>query len=104
MSEWKIFNIDIWWKAVLMLGILATVGASLFKIEFIESKHLFGIGIGMIMIGIGFWKSYKTLSRFEFGGIISLKDYKHDVISIVLILIGVVLTVLFGYLIVKNLI
>ena len=90
MSEWRFFNIDIWWKAVFMLGILAAVGASLFKIEFIESKHLFGIGIGMIMIGIGFWKSYKTFSRFESGGILSWKDYKHDVISIILILIGIV--------------
>lgn len=75
MSEWKLFNIDLWWKAVLMLGILAVVGASIFKIEFLESKHIFGFGLGMISIGLGFWKAYKTFSQLGMGGILSWKDY-----------------------------
>jgi|SRR5690606_5985533 len=104
MSEWKFFNIDIWWKVVLMLGILATVGASIFQIDFLDSKHLFGLGMGMTMIGIGFWKSYKTFSKVEYGGIISWKDYRHDVVSVILIIVGVVLIALFGFLIVKGLI
>lgn len=104
MGEWKFFNIDIWWKAVLMLGILAVVGASLFKIEFLEGKHLFGIGLGMIMIGLGFWKAYKTFSQFGFGGILSWKDYRHDIVSILLIVVGIGLTGLFGFLIIKGLI
>ena len=104
MSEWKFFSIDIWWKAVLMLGILAAVGSSLFKIEFLESKHLFGLGLGMIMIGLGFWKAYKTFSQFESGGILSWKDYKHDIVSILLIVIGIGLSGLFGFLAIKGLI
>ncbi|MEZ5195775.1 MAG: hypothetical protein R2764_05085 [Bacteroidales bacterium] len=104
MSEWKFFNIDIWWKAVLMLGVLAVVGASLFKIEFLASKHLFGFGLGMIMIGLGFWKAFKTFSQLGFGGILSWKDYKHDIVSVLLIVIGIGLTGLFGFLIIKSLI
>ena len=104
MSEWNFFKIDTWWKAVLMLGILGAVGASLFKIDFLESKHLFGFGLGMIMIGLGFWKAYKTVSQFGFGGILSWKDYSYDIVSILLIVVGLGLTVLFGFLIIRGLI
>ncbi len=104
MSEWNLFKIDSWWKAVLMLGILAVIGASIFQINFIESKHLFGLGIGMIMVGLGFWKAYKTFSQFAYGGIISWKDFKYDIVSVILIIIGIILSGLFGFLIIKHLI
>ena len=65
MGEWKQFNIDIWWKAILMLGILTVSGASLFQIEFLEIRHLFGLGLGLILIGLGFWKSYKTYTHMS---------------------------------------
>lgn len=104
MTEWKLFKIDIWWKAVLMLGILGVAGALLLQIDFLERKHLFGLGIGMIMIGLGFWKAYKTFSQFGFGGLFSWKDYKYDVASILLIIIGIGITVLFGFLIIRGLI
>ncbi len=104
MSSLKGLNIDIWWKAVLMLGVLAAIGSAIFKIEFLEGKHLFGFGLGLIMIGLGFWKAYKTFSQFGFGGILSWKDYRYDFVSILLISIGVGLFGLFGFLIVKGLI
>jgi len=103
MTEWKFFNIDTWWKAVLMLGVMAVFGASVFKIEFLQGKHLFGFGTGMIMIGLGFWKAYKTFSRIEFGGILSWKDYKHDIVSVLLILLGIGFIGLFGFLIINGL-
>lgn len=103
MGNESFFKIDIWWKAVLYLGILSVAGAILFNITLIERKYLFGLGIGMIMIGLGFWKAWKTFSKIAFNGILSWKDYKHDLSSIVLISIGLLLTGLFGFLIIKGL-
>src|SRR5690554_6555646 len=104
MSNWKFFEIDMWWKAVLMLGILAVIGASILNLIFLENSHLFGLGLGMIMIGLGFWKAYKTFSQLGLGGIFSWKDYQHDLVSISLIILGVVLAGLFGFLIVRGLV
>ncbi|RPA66848.1 hypothetical protein EF405_18860 [Cyclobacteriaceae bacterium YHN15] len=104
MGEWKQFNIDIWWKAVLMLGILTVSGASLFQIEFLENRHLFGLGLGLILIGLGFWKSYKTLSQISTRGILSYKIHKHDFTSIFLIVIGILVTGFFGFLLINGLI
>ena len=104
MSNWPNLKIDIWWKAILILGVLAAIGAATFEIDFLERKHLFGLGIGMILIGFGFWKSWKTLTEFVIGGMLSTQVYKHDFISVMLIIIGIILTGLFGFLIVKWLI
>jgi hypothetical protein len=104
MSDFKFLSIDTWWKAVLALGVLATIGASIFDFTFIDRRHLFGLGIGMILIGIGHWMAYKDFSTFAFHGILSWKAMKHNPISIILILIGIGLIGLFGYLIVKGLI
>src|SRR5690606_35066151 len=104
MSNWKLLEIDMWWIAVLMLGILAVIGASILNMIFVENSHLFGLGLGMIMIGLGFWKAYKTFSQLGSGGIFSWKDYQHDIVSILLIVIGIGLSGLFGFLAIKGLI
>ena len=104
MSEWKVININTWWKAVLMLGILAVIGAAIFDIKFIESKHLFGFGSGLIFVGISYWMAWKTASTIAYGGILSTKIVKHNFASIIILIISIGLIGLFGFLIVKGLI
>ncbi len=104
MNDWKFFKIDTWWKAILILGILSTIGAATIQIPFIERKHLFGLGLGLICIGISYWMALKYVSSMHLGGILSTKVIRHDFISIIILIIGLVLTALFGYLIVKKLI
>lgn len=102
--NFNLFKIDTWWKAVFALGIIACVGASIFNIEFIERKHLFGLGLGMLLIGLSYWMAWKTANTFHLGGILSWQVVKHNFVSIILLLIGIGLTGLFGFLIVKGLI
>lgn len=97
------FKIDTWWKAVLLLGLASCAGAGLFDFEFLEEKHLFGLGIGMLLLGIGYWKSWKTISEFGYGGMLSYKGHKFDIISFLLIVIGILLIALFGYKIILGL-
>jgi len=100
MSEWKYFKIDTWWKAVLVLGILAVAASLMFEFDFIERKHLFGFGLGMISTGIAQWMAWKTVSQ----GIYSLKEIKHSFVSLIILVIGLGLICLFGFLIIKGLI
>jgi len=97
-------KIDVWWKAVLILGIFATASSLIFEITFIENRHLFGFGLGMIFVGIAQWMAWKVVSQIAFGGILSTRVIKHDVISIIILIIGIVLILLFGFLIVRGLI
>jgi hypothetical protein len=104
MSDWNGLNINTWWKAVLIMGILATIGATIFNFNFIERKHLFGLGLGMIMIGLGHWMAYKTFSTLAYQGILSWKAMKHNPLSIILIAVGIGLVGLFRFFLIKGLI
>lgn len=102
--NFNLFKIDTWWKAVFILGIIACVGSSTINIEFIERKHLFGFGFGMILIGLSHWIAWKTTNSFEQGGILSWQIIKHNICTIFLLLVGIGLTCLFGFFIIKGLI
>lgn len=104
MSEKPTLIIDIWWKAILILGVLTTIASFMFKPRFLESKHLFGFGLGMVFIGIAQWMAWKTISQIAYGGILSTKVIKHNFVSYLVLFIGICLIGLFGFLIVKGLI
>lgn len=104
MIEKPTMKIDIWWKAVLIIGVLTSASSIMFNIGFIENKHLFGFGLGMAFIGIAQWIAWKTISQFHAGGILSTQIIKHNFLSIILLIIGVGLLGLFGFLIIKGLI
>ena len=104
-------KLDKWYGIVLYLGTLS-VAASLFtNISFVLPKHLFGFGIGAILVGLSFWIAEKHRSAIKppnvyTGGaaLLSWNEIKHNPLTILLFIIGLCLLGLFGYLIVKNLI
>ncbi|HTG66095.1 MAG TPA: hypothetical protein VL859_06950 [Flavobacterium sp.] len=102
--NFNLFKIDTWWKAVLILGIIACVGTATINIEFIERKHLFGFGIGLILIGFSHWIAWTTVNSFEQGGALSWQIIKHNFITIILLFFGIILTGLFVFFIIKGLI
>lgn len=104
MRDKTAINIDLWWKAVMILGVLTSAGSLMFEVDFIENKHLFGFGLGMVFIGIAQWMAWKTISQIAFGGILSTKVIKHNFVSSLILFIGICLIGLFGFLIVKGLI
>jgi len=77
-------KLDKWYGIVLYLGTM-TVTASLFTtVGFVEAKHLFGIGLGGILVGLSFGIAERNIST--------------------MLLVGICLLLLFGYFIVKQLI
>lgn len=104
-------NLDTWWKFVLYLGVASVLSSLYFKIDFIKSKHFFGLGVGMILVGISFWIAEKHFSKIKppnvyMGGaaLISWKKIQHNPFTKILFLIGISFIVIFGFLIIKALI
>lgn len=97
-------KLDKWYGIVLYLGV-TLIGASFyFKPEFLESKHIFGLGIGMILIGIAYLISEKKTSQIAYGGILTAKFNEHNFVTIILIILGILLIGFFGFKILKSLV
>ncbi len=104
-------KLDKWWAFVLYLGVGTSLSALMFKVDFIEEQHLFGLGIGMILIGLSFWIAEKQFSgikppNFYTGGtaVISWTETRHNWLTKILLVAGFAIVGLFGLLIIKNLI
>lgn len=104
-------KIDTWWKVVLLLGSGAIFMSLTIKADFLQNKHLFGLGMGMLIIGISYWIAEKKYSTIKppnvYTGptaLISWKEIHHNPITGIMLIFGFILICLFGFLIVKNLI
>lgn len=104
-------KIDTWWKVVLLLGMCAVFMSLTIKVNFIQNKHLFGLGMGMLMVGVSYWIAEKKFSTIKppnvYTGpaaLISWKKINHNLITGIILAIGLTLTCLFGFLVVKNLV
>jgi len=104
-------KLDTWWKFILLLGIGFIACSLYFQVDFIENKHLFGFGIGLIFIGISFWiaeTEYSTIKppNAYTGGpaVVSWKEINHNPITIFLFILGIISICIFGFLILKGLI
>jgi hypothetical protein len=102
--SFNIFKIDTWWKAVLALGLISCIGATITSISIVENKHLFGLGMGLLCIGLSHWMAWKTAVTNYMNGFLSWNIIKHNPVSYLLLITGITLTILFGYLIVRALI
>jgi len=96
-------KLDRWYGIILYLGVALIAASLFFKPEFLEQKHIFGLGIGMIIVGIAYIISEKHMSEIAYGGILSTKINKHNFVTIVLIIIGIGLIGLFGFKVIQSL-
>ncbi len=104
-------KLEKWWACVLYLGVAAMVAALMFPVDFIEERHLFGLGIGLTTIGFSFFIAEKEFSAIKpsnaytgDAAMIGWTEIKHNWLTVILLTAGVVITVLFGFLITKGLI
>lgn len=104
-------KLNTWYGIILYLGVILIAAAFYFDKDFLEEKHLMGLGIGMVLVGISMIMAEKHLStikppNFYTGGaaLIRWKEIRHNFFSIIILIIGIILIGLFGFLIVKRLI
>lgn len=104
-------KLDKWYGIVLYLGTFSAAASLFTKVSFIEAKHLFGFGLGGILIGLSFWIAEKDRTTIKPPNVytgpvafLTWKEIEHNPLTIILLVIGILLLVLFGYLIVGKLI
>jgi hypothetical protein len=90
------FKLYKWYAIVLYIGVLAA-GSSLIKgDDFLSRKHLMGLGLGCILIGLSFFMAQKQEQYSVQDGILSRDIIKHSWITIPILLIGIFLIGFFG--------
>jgi hypothetical protein len=111
MEILKNLKLNTWYGITLYLGVLLIAASLFFKIDFLKNSHLFGLGLGAVLIGLSFIiseteNSFIKPTNFYTGGpaLITYKTIEHNFFTKVLFLIGVLLVALFGFYIVKDLI
>jgi len=103
-------KIDSWWKVVLLLGIGSIFMSFTINVDFIQERYLFGLGLGMLLIGISYWIAEKSFSEIKPPNVytgpaafISWKEIHHNLFTIIMFLGGIIFVFLFIFLIIKDL-
>ncbi|MEI6348877.1 MAG: hypothetical protein WCP69_13095 [Bacteroidota bacterium] len=95
MNIFENFKIDVWWKAVLLIGCLLIAASFFFNITFINPKHLFGLGLGLSLIGLSYFIANKHAHTPVSGGFLVQQITQHNFVTILLLIIGIVISVMF---------
>ena len=106
MDYIKWLNIDNWWKVVLWLGVSLCIISLLFDIDIVSTKHLLGLSIGLIIIGLSMFGAQVNCVQLmpELHGYAQGHITRHNAITRICLIVGVILTVLFLVLIILRLI
>lgn len=89
------FKIDHWWKLVLVCGILLSASAMMFDIQFIERRYILGLGLGMVLVGIGYWMAKKVAHQWADGGMYYWDIFRHNWVTKLLIGFGSLISLYF---------
>ena len=95
MELGTLFKLDHWWKLVLLCGILLSASSMMFDIQFIERRYILGLGLGMALIGIGYWIAKKRAHHWADGGIYSWDVFEHNKATKTIIGSGVLISIYF---------
>ena len=106
MDYIKWLKIDNWWKAVFWLGVALLAITLVFDIQIVNAKHLMGLSIGLIMIGLSVFgaQRYSVIPAPELNGMFEGYITKHNWFTCCVLIIGFVLSLLFLTLIIDNII
>ena len=95
MELGNLFKVDHWWKLVLLCGILLAASSLIFDIRFIERRYVLGLGLGMALIGIGYWMAKKVAHAWADGGMYSWDIFQHTWITKTIITTGILISLYF---------
>jgi hypothetical protein len=104
-------KLDRWWKIVLWLAIfLLTITFSL-KPNFLDSRHITGLALGMVFVSIAFLIAEKSNLYIKppnayTGGTALITEYRieHNIFTRSMFVVGILVIMLFSFLLIKSLI
>lgn len=85
-----------WWKVVFLLG-TALVGAGFAfpNLATVNPRHLVGLGLGLILMGLSFWIANKHVHVPYNGGLLSTEEPHHNTVTKIIFFVGLLITVVF---------
>jgi hypothetical protein len=92
-----------WYGIVLYIGILAAAASLLNGNDLLSRKHLMGLGLGCIFVGLSFFIAERRENYQADNGILFRDITKHTWITIPILLCGIFLIGFFGIKIFKEL-
>jgi hypothetical protein len=104
MSSLEKILIERWYNIILLLG-LGLVGSSfMFEINFLNKKHLVGLGVGMIIIGLSLNIARKYFYTRYPTGFMQEEGILHNWYTKLMLIVGIIIVIIFLTLLIKNLI
>jgi len=97
-------KLNIWWKVMVVLGIIMFFSGIYLDTPIVPGKHIAGLGMGFFIIGMTNWAALKHISAFVSGGMLQTKRTVLEPVHRFLLAIGWLITALFGTLILWGLI
>lgn len=99
-----IFKLDDWWKVIMFIGVILCAVGLIFNIEIVSPKHLIGLGFGFFLIGLAYFIARKYINWVEYGGMFTKQIISHNIATRIILTIGIIISILFGALLIWNLI
>lgn len=84
-----------WYNLILLIGLGLFFVAFSYPIKYLNPKHLIGLSIGLILIGLAFNIARKHISIFRFGGMFQTEGIFHNFLSYIILFFGVLITIVF---------
>jgi hypothetical protein len=100
----KIFKVDVWWKFILLLSVAIIACTLLIDIYIVNPKHLLGLGIGLLLIGVSCFIANKHINASNGYEVVSTERIIHNTTTLCLFVLGIIIAALFFILIIISLI
>ena len=104
MSSLEKILIERWYNIILLLGVGLVGSSFMFEINFLNRKHLIGLGIGLILIGISLNIARKYFYTPYSSGFIQKEAIMHSWFTKLILIFGVIIAAIFLTLVIKSLI
>lgn len=96
--------IEEWWEILTLIGAGFFLCALFFDTQYVNLKHVAGLGIGLITLGVSCWISARNEYSKTYGGYFVTKKVRFTTFTMILFITGVVISLLFLLLLVYGLI
>ncbi|RWU09883.1 hypothetical protein [Pedobacter chitinilyticus] len=100
----KELKLDKWYGVTLYIGILCCAAPFFKKIEFLNEKHLFALGLGLLMISLSNFIANRYVQQPIPGGFLQWQEIIHSPFTMILQIVGGVIAFLFLFLLFIDLI
>lgn len=102
MSFLENLKLNNWWSLLIYIGFLGMIGSFFMPIIFVDPKNIFGLSLGLLLVGVATLSAIKTAVQFKEpniytggAGMFSWKVIKYNFLSGLITFIGTLLTIIF---------